>query len=330
MKKHREHRRVVIPGGAGFLGSLLSKYLVAKGYEVVVLTRSPDATFGGRRDVRWDGKTLGPWTAAIDGAYAVINLTGRSVDCRYNKKNRQEIFDSRILSTRIIGEAIVLCDNPPTVWLNASTATIYKHTYGEPHDESSGEIGATKEGQDKFSIEVATAWETEFERAETPSTRKVALRTAIVFGNHSGTALAVFRRLTRFGLGGKMGHGRQYVSWIHGHDFCRAVEWILDHKTDKTVYNLCAPNPVTNRQMMTTLRNVVGAPFGLPATGWMLEIGAFLLRTETVLILKSRRVLPGHLHSEGFSFEYPVFEQAIRALEADLGSQSLIASTGTA
>jgi uncharacterized protein (TIGR01777 family) len=235
------------------------------------------------------------------------------VNCRYNERNRRLILDSRVDSTRVLGEAILRCTKPPTVWLNSSTATIYKHLLERAMDER-GEIEATPEAKDAFSVEVAQAWERTFEAAQTPATRKVALRMAMVLGTQAGTVLDVLGRLVRSGLGGRMGTGRQYVSWIHEEDFCRAIEWLISQKDFCGVVNLAAPNPVPNRELMATLRSAYGKSFGLPAARWMLEVGAFFMRTETELIIKSRRVVPGRLLESGFDFRFPKLEEALTDL----------------
>jgi uncharacterized protein len=302
--------RVILAGGSGFLGQLLTVALAGKGYEVVILTRFPHAENSAALNFLWDAKTSGPWVKELDGAAAVINLTGRSVNCRYNELNRRLILESRVLSTQVIGEAISQCAEPPPVWLNAGTATIYKHSFDREMDES-GEIAADKDAKDEFSVEVAQAWEAALNQARTPVTRKIALRMSMVFGPKPGTVFRVLRRLARLGLGGSMGGGRQFVSWIHEEDFCRAVEWLLTHENLTGPFNLAAPNPVTNREMMATLRRVAGAPFGLPAARWMLEVGAFVLRTETELMIKSRRVVPGKLLASGFRFNFPTLEGAM-------------------
>ena len=297
--------KIVIAGGSGFLGQVLSSYFTQAGNEVIVLTRTP------RRngEVQWDGKTVGKWTATLEGASAIINLAGRTVDCRYTSRNRKAMLESRVYSTRVLGEAISPCKVPPALWLNASTATIYKHNYGAPWDEN-GVIGDTPAAKDKFSIEVACAWEHEFNRAVTPRTRKVGLRTAMVLGLGENSVFPVLRGLVRFGLGGQMGDGQQFVSWIHQDDFCRAVKWIMNHPELSGVINVCAPTPLTNSEMMENLRDLCGRKFGLPATRLMLEIGAFLLRTETELIIKSRRVIPRRLLDSGFHFAYNDFRSA--------------------
>ncbi len=309
------NRRFVISGGSGFIGRLLGDRLVAGNNDVVVLTRSPRASAETIRQVGWDGRTLGDWAGALDGARALVNLAGRSVNCRYNERNRREILESRVDSTRVLGEAIARCEHPPPVWLNASTATIYKHTFDRPMDEATGEIRATPEANDAFSIEVARAWERTLDEAPTPATRKVAMRTAMVFGAGAGGVFRVLRRLTRFGLGGAVAGGNQFMSWIHEDDFCRAVEWLIDRDDFSGPVNVASPNPIPHREMMRIFRRECGAPFGLPATRWMLEITAFVHRTEAELILKSRRVVPGRLLAAGFRFRFPKMEDAVRDIE---------------
>jgi uncharacterized protein (TIGR01777 family) len=302
-------KRIVLAGGSGFLGRALAAHFLNTGWDVALLTRSPSATRGTAREVAWDTCTFGPWETELEGAAAVVNLTGKSVNCRYDKRNRKEILDSRVNSTRIIGEAIGRCVKPPKVWLNASTATLYQHTLDIAWDEA-GKIQPTPEAKDAFSLEVAQAWERAFEQAQTPGTRKVALRTAMVLGMGQNSVFPTLRRLVRLGLGGKMGTGKQFVSWIHESDFCRAVEWLLSHNDFQGPVNLAAPNPLPNREMMRTLRQVCHVPFGLPASQWMLEFGAFFLRTETELLIKSRNVVPGRLLEAGFQFQFPTIREA--------------------
>jgi uncharacterized protein len=335
--------KIILAGGSGFLGGELAKHFAAPKWEAVVLTRSPKSRTDGVREVAWDAKSLGAWKDELEGATAVVNLTGRSVDCRYTAKNRREIMDSRVDSTRVIGQAIAQCQAPPRVWLNSSTATLYQHTFGKPHDESSHEMDSATDAKDAFSVEVAQAWEralfeawqpltpslspSEGERvagrpgegnfSTTPvwQTRKVALRTSMVLGLGRNSVFPVLRRLTRFGLGGRQGSGRQFVSWIHVVDFCRAIEWIIAHDKLSGPINQCAPNPLPNAEMMQLFREVCRMPMGLPATEWMLEVGAFFLRTETELIFKSRRVVPGKLLASGFEFRFPTFREALVDLE---------------
>lgn len=307
-------RRMILAGGSGFLGQLLAEYFQPRGWDPVVLTRQSTgaAQF---EEVTWDAQTAGDWVRTLEGAGVVINLAGRSVNCRFTRENRRLVMDSRVDSTRVLGQAIARCVQPPSVWLNASTATIYKHTLGPGHDETSTDFHVTPAAKDAYSVAVALAWERAFHEAAAPQTRKVALRTTIVFGTVHGGVFRILRRLARTGLGGRMGNGRQYVSWIHERDFCRAVEWIIDHAKLAGPINMAAPNPVTNAEMMRLFRRVCGVPIGLPAAEWMLEVGAFLLRTETELLLKSRRVVPGKLLASGFQFEFPMMEGALRELQ---------------
>jgi uncharacterized protein (TIGR01777 family) len=309
-------KRIILPGGNGFLGQTLAGTLTGHGYEIIVLARTPGRGARQVREVGWDGRTVGDWASELEGADAVINLAGRSVDCRYTARNRKLILDSRVESTRVLGEAIARCARPPRVWLNSSTATIYKHSLDRPMDEATGAIGATPEAMDAFSMEVACAWERAFADARTPATRKVTLRTAMVLGFGENSVFPVMRRLVRWGLGGSMGGGRQYMSWIHATDFCRAIAWLLRREDFSGPVNLTAPNPVPSADFMRTFREVCGVPFGLPATRWMLEIGAILLRTETELILKSRQVVPGRLLQAGFEFRFPALRPALEDLWA--------------
>jgi uncharacterized protein len=302
-------KRIILAGGSGFLGRALAAHFLDARWDVVILTRSPPQTGGFGRQLAWDARTLGDWQRELEGATAVVNLTGKSVNCRYTARNRKVILDSRVDSTRFLGEATGRCRQPPQVWLNASTATIYRHNFDAPWDES-GEIGAAAEAKDAFSVEVAKAWERTFAEAQTPGTRKIALRSAMVLGMGANSVFPMLRRLVRLGLGGKMGSGRQFVSWIHENDFCQAVEWLINHDEIHGPINLAAPNPLPNDEMMRILRGVCGAPFGLPATNEMLELGAFFLRTETELIIKSRRVIPRRLIGSGFQFQFPSLQEA--------------------
>lgn len=315
--------KIIIPGGSGFLGRTLAKWFHQKGAEVIILSRSPQ-TFSYAKVLTWDAKNLGPWKDALEGATAVINLAGRSVNCRYHAANRKLMMESRTLSTAVLGAAIAQCQTPPQVWLNSSTATIYRHRYDAPNTESDGLYGADKEAKDHYSLEVAHAWEDAFAKAysdhQFTETRGLVLRTAMVFGNEPGGVYETLRKLAKMGLGGTMGHGRQFVSWIHAEDFCRAIQWLIESPHCQGIYNLTAPEPLPNREMTQQLRQAVQAPFGLPATKAMLEIGAFFLRTETELILKSRRVIPERLQKEGFQFHHPHFSKAIIALEEAAGT----------
>ncbi len=305
-------KSIVIAGGSGFLGRRLISHWLNLGYEVTLLTRSPHG-MPNVRELIWDGRTVGAWATALNGSAVVINLAGRSVNCRYHARNRSLILDSRVESTRAIGNAIARCQVPPPVWLNASTATIYRHTYGPPWNEE-GLIGPDAAAKDAFSVHVATAWEAALNDSLTPSTRKVALRTSMVLGCAKNSVFPMLRRLTRMGLGGRMGSGHQFVSWIHVSDFCRAVDWIIADRALSGPVNVAAPNPVTNAELMATMRAVCGMRFGLPAPAWLLEIGAVFLRTETELIIKSRRVIPAKLLAAGFAFNYTELRQALENL----------------
>lgn len=313
MRSGERDSKLVLPGGSGFLGRILAEWFATLGWEVVVLTRRPTARCTNARVVAWDGRTLGDWSGELDGATAVVNLAGRTVNCRYTRRNREQMMNSRVNSTRVLGEAIAQCNSPPRVWLNSSTATIYKHSFNTPMDEV-GAIGATREANDAFSVEIAQAWERALDDAVTPRTRKVALRTVMVFGSDGDSVFGVLRGLTRRWLGGRMGSGCQYVSWIHERDFCRAIEWLIERDDIAGAVNIAAPNPVPNAEMMRLFREVCGVRIGLPAARWMLEIGAILLRTETELILKSRRVVPGRLLESGFRFEFPEMKSALASV----------------
>lgn len=311
--------RIVLAGGSGFLGQALARHFDNLQWEVVVLSRSARAGKNSVRYVAWDGRTPDAWQQELEGAQAVVNLAGKSVDCRYTPANRREILASRVDSTRVLGQTIGRCSRPPQVWLNSSTATVYKHTFGPPWDEH-GALDATAEAKDAFSVEVAQAWERALNEAETPGTRKVALRLAMVLGHGKNSVFPVLRRLVRFGLGGPMAGGRQFVSWIHEVDYCRAVEWIIAHPEISGPVNMVAPNPLPNRDMMRILREVCHVPLGLPAYRWMLEAGAFVLRTETELIIKSRRVVPRRLLDSGFEFKFPEIRGAFADLVANDGT----------
>ena len=306
-------KRIILAGGSGLVGQALAAHFLGTRCDVVVLTRHPKRFGSIIREVAWDANTIGPWQRELEGGTAVINLTGKSVNCRYHARNRAEILDSRVNSTRALGEAIRRCSIPPRVWLNASTATIYRHAFERPMDED-GAIGATPEAKDAFSVEVAKAWEDVLDEAVTPGTRKIAMRMAMVLSAGKNSVFPVLRRLVRLGLGGKMGSGEQYVSWIHVADLCNAVEWLITHDSLEGKINLAAPSPVPNHEMMRALRHVCHIPFGLLTPSWMLEVGAFFLRTETELILKSRRVIPPRLLESGFQFRFTSIEKAFRDL----------------
>lgn len=297
--------RIVITGGTGQVGRILTRGLRAKGHEVVLVSR--------HGPVVWDGRTLGPWRAELEGSDAVINLAGRSVNCRYTQANLDEMMRSRVDSTRVVGEAISKATRPPRVWLQMSTATIYAHTYGAPNDEATGVIGGSEPDVPRywdFSIAIARAWEKAQAEAPTPRTRKVQLRATMVMSPDQGGVFDMLRRMTRLGLGGSIAGGGQFVSWIHESDFVRAVLFLIEDERQSGVFNLASPNPLPQREFMKHLRAACGMPIGLPATRWMSEVGAFFLRTDTELILKSRRVVPGRLQQLGFRFDFSRWGEA--------------------
>ena len=301
--------RIVLPGGSGQVGRMLARNFQERGHHATVLTRGPYTAPW--QTVHWDGVEIGPWVETLDGADVCINLAGRSVNCRYHDENRRKIYDSRIGTTRLLHRAIAGLNQPPRVWMNASTATIYRHALDRPMDEATGEVGGhelvsrTRRAPETwdFSIRVAKDWEAAFFETTTPRTRKIALRSAIVFSPVPDSTFATFLNLVRIGLGGTQGNGRQYVSWIHENDFARAVEFLIEHEEMDGPVNIAAPNPLPNREFMEALRDAWDMPNGLPAPWPLLEIGTFLMRTESELVLKSRRVVPGRLLKAGFLFE---------------------------
>lgn len=305
--------KVVIPGGSGQVGTILARAFHGEGHDVVVLSRRPDRRPRPWRVIAWDGATLGRWQREIDGCDVVINLSGRSVNCRYSVANREEILQSRLLATRVVGQAIATAVCKPRVWLQASTATIYAHRYDSPNDEHSGILGGHEPEAPpswRFSIDVARQWERAFEDATADGTRKVGLRSAMTLSPDAGGVFDTLRALARRGLGGPAGDGKQFMSWIHYRDFIAAVRFLIKRDDIDGPVNVAAPNPLPNAEFMRTLREACGVRLGLPATRWMLEIGAFFMRTETELILKSRRVVPARLLESGFRFTYPDWTSA--------------------
>jgi len=300
--------RVVIPGGSGQVGQILAEHLYNQGHSVTVLARRPMPAPW--RTTQWNAHEL-------DGADVVINLAGRSVDCRYNQTNRREIMESRIQTTRLIGRAIAEAAHPPAIWMNASTATIYRHALDRPMDEASGEIGGGEPGAPsawRFSIDVATAWERAFFELPMASTRRIALRSAMTMSPSRAGIFDVLLRLVRTGLGGKAASGEQFISWIHYVDFLAAIDFLIAHPDLDGPVNLCSPNPLPNSDFMAALRRAWGTRIGLPTTQWMLEVGAFFLRTESELVLKSRRVVPTRLLNAGFDFKFPDWAEAAQDL----------------
>jgi len=307
--------RIVIPGGSGQVGTVLARHFHGQGHSVTVLSRQPVSAPW--QVLTWNGRAPGDWTQAMDGADIVINLAGRNVNCRYTPANRREILESRTLSTLAVGQAIAQAAKPPALWMNASTATIYRHALDRPMDEATGELGGHETGAPstwRFSIDVATSWEREFFAAATPGTRKVALRSAMTMSADRSGIFATLLNLVRAGLGGKAASGEQFISWIHETDFVRAIDFLIEHQTLAGYINICSPCPLPNQEFMRDLRAAWGTRIGLPSTRWMLEIGAIFLRTETELILKSRRVVPQRLLDEGFQFNFTEWPSAAEDL----------------
>ncbi len=307
--------KIVMPGGSGQVGRVLARHFQTGGHDVVVLSRAPFAAPW--RVIEWDGSTPGRWADELANGDVCINLAGRSVNCRYDTKNRGEIFDSRVDSTRLLNKVIGTLHRPPQLWINASTATIYRHALDRPMDELSGELGGNEPGAPdtwNFSIRVAKAWEQAFFETEIPGVRKIATRSAITFSPDRGGAFDVLLGLVRRGLGGAQGSGNQYVSWVHDCDFARAIQFLIERNDFSGVVNVASPNPVPNCEFMSVLQRAWGTRIGISPSKWMIEVGALLLRTESELVLKSRRVVPGRLTDAGFMFTYPHWPEAARDL----------------
>ncbi len=301
-------KTMVIAGGTGFLGKSLSTYFVEQGYKIIILSRTHHLDTANIQYVKWDAENLGSWTTALEKASVLINLNGKSVDCRYTPENKQKIYDTRINATHILQKACKQLKHPPALWINAASATIYRHATDRAMDEQTGELGTG------FSVDVCKKWEQSFFQEQHPKIRKVALRIAIVFGKKGG-ALAPLKQLVKKGLGGKQGSGMQYVSWLHEKDLARIIDFVIQHKDTAGVYNAAAPTPVQNISFMKKLRKLYRIPFGLALPTFALKIGAWLIQTETELILKSRRVVPTRLLKEGFRFEYPTIEETLYSLK---------------
>lgn len=291
-----ENKKIVIAGGTGFIGKYLTKRYECIGYNVLIISRN-------RNNIQWED--MNGLIHALNDATMLINLAGKSVDCRYNKKNKKEILLSRTETTKKLGEAIKQCTTPPLLWINSSTATIYRHAEDRPMTEKTGEIGKG------FSVDVATSWEKAFFDCKLSDTRQVALRIAIVLGNNGGV-IKPLCNLVRFGLGGKQGKGNQMFSWIHIEDLFNIITFIQTHENLTGVYNCSAPNPVDNNTMMKTLRKTMNKKIGLPAPELLLKVGAVIIKTEVELILKSRWVIPEKLVNEGYCFKYPTLEIALK------------------
>lgn len=299
-------KKLIIAAGTGFLGQVLVNHFKNKFEEIVILTRGKSKTIDGIKYVNWNDKTFSGWEKELENATVLINLAGKSVDCRYTAKNKKAILLSRIESTKILNKAVLNCKNPPRHWLNSSTATIYRFSLDKKMDEVDGEIG------NDFSINVALSWEKAFFKTETPNTLKTALRTSIVLGKKGG-AFIPLKTLAKIGFGGKQGKGNQFVSWIHEEDFARAVDFILEKELIGKI-NIVSPKPVPNVDFMKKLRKAVGFPFGIPINKTLLEIGSFFIRTETELVLKSRNVVPKLLLENGFEFKFGNVDEAFQHL----------------
>lgn len=307
--------KIVIAGGTGQVGTVLARKFHARGDEVVILSRKPATA--NWRIVTWDAKNLGDWQSEIDGSDVVINLAGRSVNCRYNQENRRQIMDSRVNSTKILGEAISQSKNPPKVWLQSSTATIYAHRFDAPNDEITGiidDIQPDAPSAWNFSIDVAKTWERITNEAITPKTRKVLMRSAMIMSPDRDGIFDTLLGIVRKGLGGTAASGKQYISWLHEKDFLNSVDWLIEHEELDGAVNLASPNPLPNAEFMRIFREAWGTKIGLPAMEWMLEIGAIFMQTETELILKSRRVVPTRMLESGFTFTFPNWQDAAKEL----------------
>lgn len=287
-------KKVVLAGGTGFVGQDFAQRFKKLGYEVLIISRQPG-------HIAWEDSN--GIRQALEDAEMLINLAGKSVNCRYTDENRRIILESRTSTTRILGESVLECDHPPELWINSSTATIYRHAEDRPMTEKEGEIGSG------FSVDVAKAWEQAFFEFSLPSTRQIALRIAIVLGK--GGVMEPLTNLVRFGLGGSQGAGTQQFSWIYIEDLFRMVLYFQQHPALEGVFNASSPHPVTNRQLMESLRRHMGVRIGLPSPRWMLEVGARFIRTETELVLKSRWVIPERMEQEGFTFVYDTLDTAL-------------------
>ncbi|WKL46106.1 TIGR01777 family oxidoreductase [Flavobacterium pectinovorum] len=298
--------KLIIAAGTGFFGQVLVHKFKDKFDEIVILTRGKSKTIDGIKYVNWNAKSFSGWENELENATVLINLAGKSVDCRYTKENKKEILWSRIQSTRILNKAVLNCANPPKHWLNSSTSTIYRFSLDKQMDEVDGEIG------NDFSINVALSWEKAFFKTETPNTLKIALRTSIVLGKNGG-AFIPLKTLAKIGFGGKQGKGNQFISWIHEEDFANAVDFIIQ-KEMTGIVNVVSPEPVRNADFMQKLRKAVGFPFGIQLNTFLLEIGSFIIRTQPELVLKSRNVIPKRLLDNGFKFKFRDIDEAFEDL----------------
>lgn len=299
-----KYNKIVLAGGNGYLGTVLTGYYRDIAKEVIILSRHAQPAIENVKTLMWDGKTEGDWMPALENADLLVNLCGKNVNCRYTEKNKREIIASRVEPTTLLNHVVLKLQHPPKLWINITSATIYRHAEDRPQDELNGEIGYG------FSVDVCKAWENAFFKVNTPHTRKVALRMGIVFGKNDG----VFPRLlnlVKMGIGGQQGNGQQYVSWILESDAAQITEWLLLHPDMNGIINAVAPHPVKNAEQMRFIRNIYGRSIGLPAPKWLLAIGALVIGTEPELILKSRWVLPTRLMEAGYQFKIPYVKEAI-------------------
>ena len=298
-----EKKKMVIAGANGFLGRYLSKYFIQKGWHVIGLARRGNGLADGVDFLKWDGVTLdSEWADQLDRSDVLINLVGRTVNCRPTEENKQQILESRVNATKLLGEVVGKSKTPPKVWLNASTAAMYDPTREKAQTESEGVMS------DTFVANVGKQWEQTFNEAEIdPSVRRIALRISLIMAEEKGTVLEILKGLAKKFLGGSMGDGGQMVSWMDIQDFCRCVEWFIKNESASGAYNMASPNALTNAEMMKRVRKEVGVSFGLPAFGWMIRLGAVFMRTNPDLILDSLWSYPERLLEEGFEFENPEF-----------------------
>ncbi|MFB6455253.1 TIGR01777 family oxidoreductase [Chitinophaga sp. Hz27] len=310
-----KNKKIIIAGGSGFLGRSLAKYW-SPDNQIIILSREPHINAGAISYQQWDGKTLGTWTAALEGADLLVNLSGKSVNCRYNEANKQAIFDSRTFSTQVLGQAVLQAVNPPKVWINAASATIYRHAEDHPMDEFNGEF------KNDFSVQVCKKWEQSFNELQLPQTRKVIFRIGISLGSEPGGVMHAYCNLIKFGLGGKQGSGQQKYTWVHTEDVAGMMAWVAETPSLDGVFNCTSPNPVNNQIFMATLRKATGHLLGLPAAKWMLTIGAAIIGTETELLLKSRWVVPTRALQCGYKFRYPLLEPALRNIISEMPRSS--------
>ena len=297
-------KKLIIAGGTGFLGKALIKQFENEYDKIIVLSRSENRQTNNISYIHWDAKSFGTWNAELEGAEAIINLTGRNINCRYTKKNKAAILASRLESTAIIGEAILKCTHPPKVWINASATGIYQFKENKFSTEVNSEIGTG------FMAEVCVAWEKAVANFNLPQTRQLIIRISMVLG-HGGGAFPVMSKLASLGLGGTLGKGTQQVSWIHIADYCALIKWMIDTNTAVGVYNGVAPTPIMNKDMMRLFRQKAHMKIGLPAYTWMLEIGAFFIGTEPEIILGSTYAYPEKAINEGFAFKYKTMEACL-------------------